>query len=93
MPGATESPNHGPWPPLPELPSFMGKTLPTLCKLSTIVQEAAAVYIDRKNNSIRSNISLAFAESKYQQLLAWTDTFAGDMACGLLSPTHVLIFQ
>lgn len=51
------------------------------------------VYFKHDKRSLSQRVPLAFAEAKYQRLLAWTDTLAMGMARGEYSPAHVLIFQ
>ncbi|OAQ87559.1 nitrate assimilation regulatory protein nirA [Purpureocillium lilacinum] len=74
-------------------PAYMGSTFSTMCRFWTIVQEVAVVYFKHDKRSLSQRVPLAFAEAKYQRLLAWTDTLAMGMARGEYSPAHVLIFH
>lgn len=75
------------------LPKYMGKTFPTMCRFWVIVQEVAALYFAHDKQTIEQHVPLAFAEAKYQKLLAWAGSMAADMGRGDTSPAHVLIFQ
>jgi hypothetical protein len=80
------------WPPHP-LPTYMGRTFQTLSKLWVIIQEIHTLYILTDNTSLENRVPLSFAESKYQSLLAWSDTLLPDMINGENSSVHVLFFQ
>ena len=80
------------WPPHP-LPSYMGQTFTWLRKFWTIFQEINLVYSLDIDTPIVERAPLAFAESKYQQLLDWTNMLGQDMLCGQYNQSHVFIFQ
>jgi hypothetical protein len=80
------------WPPHP-LPTYMGHTFQTFSKLWVIIQEINTLYILTDNTSLEKRVPLSFAESKYQSLLAWSDTLLPDMINGENSSVHVLFFQ
>ncbi|KAK7952546.1 uncharacterized protein PG986_008274 [Apiospora aurea] len=80
------------WPAHP-LPSYAGYIFGPLCKLWTIVQEVAAVYIVKSGTLVADRIPMSFAESKYQKLLAWSDTLASTYAYGRQSPANLLLFH
>jgi hypothetical protein len=71
----------------------MGHTFQTLSKLWVIIQEIHTIYILTDNTSLRNRVPLSFAESKYQSLLAWSDTLLPDMINDKNSSIHVLFFQ
>ncbi|KAG6028780.1 hypothetical protein E4U41_000583 [Claviceps citrina] len=58
-----------------------------------IVQEIIIVYYEQDHRPLRERVSLAFAEAKYQKLLAWTNSLGSAMSLAENSPAHVLIFQ
>ncbi|KAK8140363.1 hypothetical protein PG984_000429 [Apiospora sp. TS-2023a] len=80
------------WPAHP-LPGYAGYTFGPLCKLWTIVQEVAVVYIAKSNTPVADRVPMSFAESKYQKLLAWSDTLASTYAYGHQSPANNLLFH
>jgi hypothetical protein len=80
------------WPPHP-LPTYMGHTFQTLSKLWVIIQEIHTLYILTDNTSLENRVPLSFAESKYQSLLAWSDTLLPNMINDENSSVHVLFFQ
>ena len=80
------------WPPH-TLPIYMGQTFPTLSKLWVIIQEIESVYTLTDSTPLVDRVSLAFAESKYQKLLAWADTILPQMLRGEHNSSHTLFFQ
>ncbi|KAK8048478.1 hypothetical protein PG994_010208 [Apiospora phragmitis] len=80
------------WPAHP-LPSYVGYMFGPLCKLWTIVQEVAVVYIVKSDTPVADRVPMSFAESKYQKLLAWSDTLASTYAYGHQSPANHLHFH
>ncbi|KAG5918315.1 hypothetical protein E4U42_006889 [Claviceps africana] len=72
---------------------YMGHTFQALCGFSIIVQEILAVYNGLDPQPLYKRVSLAFAEAKYQKLLAWSDSVENKVSRGEGSPGHVLIFQ
>ncbi|KAK8041951.1 hypothetical protein PG993_006474 [Apiospora rasikravindrae] len=80
------------WPAHP-LPSYVGYMFGPLCKLWTIVQEVATVYIVKSGTPVAERVPMSFAESKYQKLLAWSDTLASTYAYGHQSPANTLLFH
>jgi hypothetical protein len=75
------------------LPKYMGQTFSTFCQFWTLAQEMAVLYLGQDERTLAERVPLAFAESKYQKLLAWTNTVAESMALNDHSPAHVMIFQ
>ncbi|KAI1841232.1 hypothetical protein JX266_012544 [Neoarthrinium moseri] len=79
---------------LEPLPPYMGRTFPAICGLFRIVQEVAVVYVkrdDARPSPVR--VPLAFAEAKYQKLLAWSNTLQAEVVRGEHTPAHVMIFH
>lgn len=76
--------------------SYMGDTFPTLCQFWKIIHEVTLRYY-RDNppprRQLSDHISLSFAEYKYRELLAWTETLPESMMQSDDSPHHVIIFQ
>jgi len=72
---------------------YMGRTFQTLCGFWTLMQEVFVVYNGLDPRPLRERVSLAFAEAKYQKLLAWSDSVDRSVSRGEHSPGHVLIFQ
>lgn len=73
--------------------SYISCTFTALCGFWPIVQEIAAVRHSPKGGRLSQDISLAFAESRFQKLLDWSDTLSTEMAPREDSPNHVLLFQ
>lgn len=61
------------------LPDYVGPLFPTYCRFSSIMQEVAVVYFARVETPLLSRVSVAFAESKYQKLLNWSDSLMSQM--------------
>lgn len=76
-----------------QLPDYMGQTIQSMCKLFSIAQEIAVLYYNGDDEPICDRVPLAFAEAKYQKLLAWMDTIDDGMARNDHCPSHVVIFQ
>jgi len=75
------------------LPGYMGQTFTTMCRFWAIVQEITVAFFGPDGKPISGRVPLAFAEAKYQKLLAWADTMGEGMALGEHSPAHVIISQ
>ncbi|KAG6016425.1 hypothetical protein E4U43_003667 [Claviceps pusilla] len=71
----------------------MGRTFQNLCGFWTLMQEVFVVYNRLDPRPLRERVSLAFAEAKYQKLLAWSDGVESSVSRGEHSPGHVLIFH
>lgn len=80
------------WPPH-HLPPYMGHTFPAVCHLWTIAQEVATVYFADRASPICDRVPVAFAEAKYQSLLAWMDSLGTETMRMDDSPAHVVMFQ
>ena len=79
------------WQPQP-LPDYMGSTLTHLSRLCVIVQEIQIMYRCNTDTPIPERTSLAFAESKYQKLLQWSDTLPKSMTYNEKSESHIFVF-
>jgi hypothetical protein len=58
-------------------PTYMGDTFPVLCRFWRIIHEVVLQYYrDRPtlHEGISGHISIAFAEYKYRELIAWADS-------------------
>jgi len=72
----------------------MGSTFTSLCKLWVIVQETLSVYFSAGDEPLQQRAFLAFAEEKYQRLLAWARDLNEAMSANVETiPGHVLIAQ
>lgn len=82
------------WPAHP-LPGYLGYTFPALCRFWAIVQEVSAVYLEETGVPLTERVSVAFAETKYRKLLAWSDalTSAALRSDKRPDPAHVLFLQ
>ncbi|KAF4965674.1 hypothetical protein FSARC_6569 [Fusarium sarcochroum] len=80
------------WPEHP-LPEYMGHSFTKLCEFFAIVQEVAVMYSNTDGLPILNRFPLAFAEAKYQKVLAWAGSFSKDMAWDQNSTEHVLLFH
>jgi hypothetical protein len=80
------------WPDHP-LPEYMGSSFTKLCEFFSIVQEVALVYSANERIPIFNRVPIAFAEAKYQKMLAWADSLGKDMAWNKDSNEHVFLFQ
>jgi hypothetical protein len=90
--GLTDNASSLKWPPHP-FPSYMGQTFQTLSRFWVIIQEINTMYNLTDDTPLDKRVSLSFAESKYQSLLAWADSLLPSMIHGEHSPSHVLFFQ
>ncbi|EXK24052.1 hypothetical protein FOMG_19203 [Fusarium oxysporum f. sp. melonis 26406] len=76
--------------------AYMGDTFPVLCRFWRILHEVTLRYyrdhpIPREDLS--GHITLAFAEYKYRELIAWAETLPLSMVRSEQSSHHVLIFH
>lgn len=58
-------------------PSYAGKSFPYFCQFWCVVHEIAAMYYSSSKH-IHEHVPLAYAESKFRQLLAWADSLPPD---------------
>jgi hypothetical protein len=74
----------------------MGDTFPVLCRFWRIIHQVTLRYYRDQpypHESLNDHITLAFAEYKYRELIAWAETLPQSMVRSEQSPHHVLIFQ
>ncbi|KAF5966582.1 conidial development protein fluffy [Fusarium bulbicola] len=80
------------WPQHP-LPDYMGSSFTKLCEYFTVIQEVAVVYSIGDGKPVVDHVPIAFAEAKYQKILAWADSLGKDMAWDQNSQEHVMLFH
>ncbi|KAF5590376.1 conidial development fluffy [Fusarium pseudoanthophilum] len=80
------------WPQHP-LPEYMGSSFTKLCEYFTVIQEVAVVYSIGDGKPVVDHVPIAFAEAKYQKILAWADSLGRDMAWDQNSQEHVMLFH
>jgi hypothetical protein len=73
---------------VPSLPVYMGDTFPYLCRFWTIVREVSWVYHAAGNLPWGSRGSLAFAEFKFRELLAWSNTLPPQLSANQHNQHH-----
>ncbi|KAG5974960.1 hypothetical protein E4U55_007947 [Claviceps digitariae] len=78
---------------VPWLPAYMGDTFPYLCWFWTIVREIAWVYYVGGQTILESQGSLAFAEFKFRELLAWTNSLPPQLSPKQHTPHHVQVMH
>ncbi|EWG35978.1 hypothetical protein FVEG_00157 [Fusarium verticillioides 7600] len=80
------------WPQHP-LPEYMGSSFTKLCEYFTVIQEVAVVYSLADGKPVVDRVPIAFAEAKYQKILAWADSLGKGMAWDQNSQEHVMLFH
>ncbi|TEA14572.1 Conidial development protein fluffy [Colletotrichum sidae] len=75
------------------LPSFMGRTLPILCKFWHIMHGVTLQYYKDRSSPILDHVSLDYAEFKFRELLAWMESLSPDLVLGDHCPHHVVVFH
>ncbi|EXU95357.1 Zn(2)-Cys(6) zinc finger domain protein [Metarhizium robertsii] len=73
---------------VPSLPVYMGDTFPYLCRFWTIVREVSWVYHAKGKLPWGSRGSLEFAEFKFRELLAWSNTLPPQLSANQHSQHH-----
>jgi hypothetical protein len=76
--------------------TYMGDTFPILCRFWKIMHEVTLKYYRDQPvplEGLSGHITLAFAEYKYRELIAWAETLPPSMVRSEQSPHHVLVFQ
>ncbi|KAJ4005364.1 hypothetical protein NW752_011327 [Fusarium irregulare] len=76
--------------------TYMGDTFPVLCRFWRIMHEVTLKYYRDQpypREGLSSHITLAFAEYKYRELIAWAETLPPSMVRSEQSPHHVLVFH
>ena len=79
--------------PRPPSLDYMGSTFPHICRFWSIVYEVGLVYQGDGQQPWGSDGTLAFAEFKFRELLAWSNTLPARLAQGQDHPHHVLVLQ
>jgi hypothetical protein len=74
------------------LPPYMGTTLPALCKFWRIIQSVSLVYFPSSPKVDEESLKLEFAETKYRELLAWSESLPAELTRHEDNPHHV-VFQ
>ncbi|KAG5979046.1 hypothetical protein E4U54_006986 [Claviceps lovelessii] len=75
------------------LPEYMGDTFPYLCWFWTIVREMTWVYYVDGQTILGSQGSLAFAEFKFRELLAWTNSLPPQLTPKQRTQHHVQVMH
>ncbi|KAG6006167.1 hypothetical protein E4U21_007277 [Claviceps maximensis] len=75
------------------LPPYMGDTFPYLCWFWTIVREMTWVYYVGGETTLGSQGSLAFAEFKFRELLAWSNSLPPQLSTKKHTPHHVQVMH
>ncbi|QGI96754.1 hypothetical protein CEK26_009823 [Fusarium fujikuroi] len=76
--------------------AYMGGTFPIICRFWRIMHEVTLKYYRDQplpRESLNSHITLAFAEYKYRELIAWAETLPPPMVRSEQSPHHVFVFH
>jgi hypothetical protein len=76
--------------------TYMGDTFPVLCRFWRIMHGVILKYYRDQPHplkSLSSHVTLAFAEYKYRELIAWAETLPPSMMRSEHSPHHVLVFH
>lgn len=76
-----------------QAPSYVGQTFVSLSKFWTIAQEILAMYNMEDCAPLIERVIPAFAEAKYQKLLAWADSLPAVLSNNSNSACHVYLFQ
>lgn len=72
---------------------YAGLVFTYSCEFWCIMHEVAEVYYKQSPIPLVDRVSLTFAEEKYQKLLAWSDSLAGDVSTRDDGRCYVLLFQ
>jgi hypothetical protein len=82
-------------PDMPRPPSinYMGSTFPHICRFWCIVHEVSLAYESDTMQPWGSKSSLAFAEFKFRELLAWSNNLPPSHSQGRDHPHQVVILQ
>ena len=73
-------------------PAYMGETFGHLCRFWTILHDIPSHYYEREDGS-EKEVPIAFAEYKYRELLAWSNSLPQYLVRDEHSPHHVMIMQ
>lgn len=74
-------------------PLGRGITFAHLCNLGITIQQILVAYRNLEESSRTDQVPLSFAESKYQQLLAWSDTLSDNMERNDQPSAYLLYYQ
>lgn len=80
-------------PTAPPLSSYMGEIFPYLCRFWEIVHGVGALYHEDGNLPWGSSSSLAFAEMKFRELLAWSNGLPYQLTSQHENPHSVQVMQ
>ena len=86
----SKSPNEKP---VSSRPQYMGATFPFLCQFWRILHEIALVYYGNTSLPLHKHVTLAFAEYKFRELLAWSNRLPPSLVRDERSSHHALILQ
>ncbi|TDZ29635.1 Nitrogen assimilation transcription factor nit-4 [Colletotrichum spinosum] len=75
------------------LPSFMGRTLPVLCKFWHMMHGVTLQYYKDRSSPILDHVSLDYAEFKFRELLAWMESLSPNLVLRDHCPHHVVVFH
>jgi hypothetical protein len=78
--------------PVPEVMTAMSQTFSSVCKLWVIYQEVAAISYNL-DTAAGGEEHFRAAESKYQELLRWTNSLPADMARKPSCPAYIIYLQ
>ncbi|EXK23545.1 hypothetical protein FOMG_19693 [Fusarium oxysporum f. sp. melonis 26406] len=76
--------------------AYMDDTFPVLCRFWRIIHEVTLRYYHDQpmpREGLSGHVTLAFAEYKYRELIAWAETLPPSMVRSEQSSDHVLIFH
>jgi hypothetical protein len=73
--------------------SFSGQTFFAFSELCVIQQKIISLYFANPSSASVPVVSLAVAESLFQELLTWSDKLSPQMRRQEDNPSHVLFFQ
>ncbi|EQK97635.1 N-terminal fungal transcription regulatory domain-containing protein [Ophiocordyceps sinensis CO18] len=75
---------------------YMGETFPALCRFWRILHGVTRDYFHKapkQPEPASEHVSLAFAEHKYRELLAWAETLPESLVVSEVSAHHVVVFH
>lgn len=75
------------------LADYMGETFPHICRLWYILHEVSLLYYGDGKLPWGSAGSLAFAEFKFRELLAWSNNLPSRLTQSQRNPHHVQVLQ
>lgn len=75
------------------MPNYMGRTFPHLCNFWRILHEVVMEYYGNGKKPLGAHVDATFAEFKFRELLAWSNTLPSALKQDGTNPHHVLILQ